>query len=250
MFSFFKKKSNLSPAFNLKLPIDTDIHSHILPGIDDGSPDVETSIQLVKGLYNIGIRTTVATPHVISDIYRNTPETINAALAILKEAVANEGIDIKITAAAEYMLDDYFLKLLRAGNKLLTVHNNIVLTEQSYATPSGNLHEISFELNMAGYKPIMAHPERYIFYQGRYQEFANLKDMGFLLQVNLLSLTGYYGKAVAKAARYIFEKGLADFVATDLHHDRHLSFLHDPHNLQLFNEVLSYKKFNDFSSYQ
>lgn len=247
MFSFFKKKSNPQPGVNWQLPIDTDIHSHILPGIDDGSPDIETSIKLVKGIYDIGIRKTVATPHIISDIYRNTPETINAALDKLQTAVKKEGIDIKITAAAEYMLDDYFLKLVRTKQPLLTIKDNIILTEQSYATPSSNLNEFAFELMTAGYKPIMAHPERYVFYQGRFEEFSHLKDMGFLLQVNLLSLTGYYGKGVAKAARYIFENDLADLVGTDMHHERHLSMLQEPANLQMFTNVLSSRKFNDLS---
>jgi protein-tyrosine phosphatase len=247
MFSFFKKKSNPAGASGLTFPFDTDIHSHILPGIDDGSPDIETSVMLVKGIYDLGIRKTVATPHIIADMFRNTPATINTALDKVKEAVAKEGIDIEIKAAAEYMLDDYFLKLLRTEKKLLTIHNNIVLTEQSYATPSGNLNEISFELMTAGYKPIMAHPERYIFYQGKFEEFTHLKDMGFLLQVNLLSLTGYWGKGVAKAARYLFENNMVDFVATDLHHDRHLQALQHPANLELFRKVIGEKKFNDFS---
>jgi tyrosine-protein phosphatase YwqE len=247
MFNFFKKRSNTSSPAPAVLPIDTDIHSHILPGIDDGSPDIETSIQLVKGLYELGIRKTIATPHIIADMFRNTPQTINPALDKLQEAVAKEGIDIEITAAAEYMLDDYFLKLLRSEKKLLTIKNNIVLTEQSYATPTGNLNEIAFELVTAGYKPIMAHPERYPFYHGKYQEFYHLKDMGFLLQVNLLSLTGYYGKGVAKAAKYIFENQLADFVGTDLHHDRHLAMLQHPNSLKLFETHLGYRKFNDLS---
>lgn len=246
MFNFFKKKSISGPSV---LPIHTDIHSHILPGIDDGSPDIATSIQLVKGLYDLGIRKTVATPHVIADMFRNTPETINKALQQLKEAVAKEGIDIEITAAAEYMLDDYFLKILRTEKQLLTIKNNIVLTEQSYATPTGNLNDIAFELLTAGYKPIMAHPERYVFYHGKYHEFQHLKDMGFLLQVNLLSLTGYYGKGAAKAARYIFENDLADFVGTDLHHDRHLAMLQHPKSLRIFEEQLSYKPFNDLAFY-
>lgn len=247
MFSFFKKRSNPVAAAGLTLPFDTDIHSHILPGIDDGSPDIDTSLMLVRGIYDLGIRKTVATPHIIADLYRNNPDTINAALAKLKVAVAKEGIDIEISAAAEYMLDDYFLKLLRTEKKLLTIHDNIVLTEQSYATPSGNLNEIAFELMTAGYRPIMAHPERYIFYQGRFEEFSHLKDMGFLLQVNLLSLTGYWGKGVTKAARYLFENNLVDFVATDLHHDRHLQALQHPANLQLFHSAIGEKKFNDFS---
>lgn len=247
MFNFFKKKSSPARPLPTALPIHTDIHSHILPGIDDGSPDVETSIQLVKGLYDLGIRKTVATPHIIADMFRNTPATINAALDKLKQAVAKEGIDIEITAAAEYMLDDYFLKLLRTEKRLLTITGNIVLTEQSYATPTGNLNEIAFELVTAGYRPIMAHPERYPFYHGKYDEFYHLKDMGFLLQVNLLSLTGYYGKGVARAARYIFENEMADFVGTDLHHDRHMATLQHPNSLKLFEEHLNYRKFNDLS---
>lgn len=249
MFSFFKKKPK--PAFTgpLLLPVSQDLHSHILPGIDDGSPDIETSIRLVKGLYDLGIRKTVATPHIIADMFRNTPETINAALDKLRTAVKKEGIAIEISAAAEYMLDDYFLKLLRSKNKLLTVHKNIVLTEQSYATPTGNLNEIAFEMAGAGYKPIMAHPERYAFYHNNYDAYTHLKDMGFLLQVNLLSLTGYYGKGVARAARYLFEREMVDFVGTDLHHDRHLDMLRHPESIRIFNEVTGEKKYNDFSQW-
>jgi len=247
MFNFFKKKSNPSGPVPTLLPISTDIHSHILPGIDDGSPDIETSLLLVKGLYDLGIRKTVATPHIIADMFRNTPATIMPSLDQLKEAVAKEGIDIEISAAAEYMLDDYFLKLLRTEKKLLTIQGNIVLTEQSYATPTGNLNDIAFELVTAGYRPIMAHPERYAFYHGKFDEFYRLKDMGFLLQVNMLSLTGYYGKGVAKAARFIFENELADFVGTDLHHDRHLAMLQHPNSLKLFNEHMGYRKFNDLT---
>ena len=226
------------------LPVSTDIHSHILPGIDDGSPDIETSLRLVKGIYDIGIRTTVATPHIIGDMFRNTPETIGAALAKLKEACAAEGIDIAISAAAEYMLDDYFMKLLRSEAPLLTVHDKLLLTEQSYASPTSNLNEISFELISRGYRPIMAHPERYFFYHDNYDEYSHMRDMGFLLQVNLLSLTGYYGKPVAKAAKYIFENDLADLVGTDMHHDRHLAALRDKHNLALFQKYLEKRQYN------
>src|ERR1700744_416487 len=107
MFSFFSKKKEEQES-NGTLFITTDIHSHILPGIDDGSPDIETSLRLVKGIYNLGIRKSIATPHVISDMFRNTPETINTALVKLKEACEEAKIDIELSAAAEYMLDDYF----------------------------------------------------------------------------------------------------------------------------------------------
>jgi protein-tyrosine phosphatase len=245
MFSFFKKKDKVAEVA-LQLPFSTDIHSHILPGIDDGSPNIETSIKLIKGIVDLGITKTIATPHIISDMYRNTPDTINNALAKLKPALKKAGIKIEISAAAEYMLDDFFVKLLRSDTPLLCINNRTVLTEQSYATPTTNLNEISFELVTAGYLPIMAHPERYIYYHNDFSQYSRLKDMGFLLQVNLLSLTGYYGKQVAKAAKYILDNNMADFVGTDMHHERHLSILQDKKALQIFDTYLGGKNFNQF----
>src|SRR5438105_2861340 len=121
MFNFFKKKDSAQSPKDF-LPVKTDIHSHILPGIDDGAPDIAASLELVKGIYDLGIRRSVATPHIIGDLYRNTPETINKALGELKSACANAQIDIELAAAAEYMLDDYFVRLLRKKDRLLTIH--------------------------------------------------------------------------------------------------------------------------------
>ncbi|MDB5280378.1 MAG: hypothetical protein JWR61_5333 [Ferruginibacter sp.] len=245
MFDFFKS-ANKRTVYDT-LPFTTDIHSHILPGIDDGSPDIDTSLQLVRGIYELGIRETVATPHVICDLYRNTPDTIHNALAQLTAACARNSMDIKITAAAEYMLDDYFVQLLKGPAPLLTIYNNIILTEQPFASPSPNVHRIAFEIVTSGYRPIMAHPERYHFYHDDYSAYGTLKDIGFLLQVNLLSLTGYYGKPVAKAARYLVENNLADLVGTDMHHTRHLDMLKDKKNLQTLNELLGKKKWNNLA---
>ncbi|MEO5892435.1 MAG: CpsB/CapC family capsule biosynthesis tyrosine phosphatase [Ferruginibacter sp.] len=243
MFNFLKKKSSPESS-TLYLPFQTDIHSHILPGIDDGSPDIASSLKLVQGIYDLGIRKTVATPHVISDLYRNTPEIINAALEKLREATKEAQIDIEINAAAEYMLDDYFLKLLHEDAPLLSIHKNIILTEQSYASSSNNLNEIAFSIMTRGYRPIMAHPERYFYYHNNYESYGHLKDMGFFLQVNVLSLTGYYGKSVAKAARYILDNDMADFVGTDMHHDRHLNLMQKGDNLELFKKYLDKRNYN------
>lgn len=248
MFNFFKKK-NTSAEKPFLLPFTTDIHSHILPGIDDGSPDIETSLQLVRGIYNLGIRKSIATPHVIADLYRNTPATINNALQQLIVACKEANIPIELAAAAEYMLDDYFLKLLRNNEEILTIYKNIVLTEQSFISPTSNLNEMSFELVTAGYLPIMAHPERYHFYHGDYDAYIHLKDMGFLLQVNMLSVTGYYGKPVAKAAKYLFENNLVDLVGTDMHHERHLEMLQHPKSMELFDKYLGGKVWNDFAKF-
>ena len=128
MFSLFKKKQTIEPG-NSYFPISTDIHSHILPGIDDGSPNVDTSINLIEGLMEMGVTKSVATPHIISDMYRNNADTINTALAVLKKELIKRKIKFEVSAAAEYMMDAYFFELLQNKSKLLTVHENIILTE-------------------------------------------------------------------------------------------------------------------------
>ena len=246
MFNFFKKKGSLNNLYST-LPVSTDIHSHILPGIDDGSPDIETSLQLIQGLYNLGIRRSIATPHIIGDLYRNTPETINNALEKLREACKKAEIKMDISAAAEYMLDDYFLDLLRNKSPLLTLQKNILLTEISYSTPPGNLEIITANIIEQGYKPVLAHPERYFYYHGNFDQYYKLTEMGFLLQVNLLSLTGYYGNGVKKAAKFILENNLANLVGTDLHHHQHLSALSNSKNRAIIQQALGHKVYNDLN---
>ena len=244
MFSLFKKKPSALIRFtNIK----QDIHSHILPGIDDGAHDMETSLQLVKGMCDLGISKAVATPHVIGDLYRNNPEIINKALEKLKIACVEEGIPIELSAAAEYMLDDHFMELLRKKETLLPVIKNLILTELSYTTAPDNLESMAFEIITSGYQPIMAHPERYFYYHKNYENFFRLKELGFLLQVNLLSLTGYYGNGVTKAAKFIVEKNLADLVGTDMHHTRHLEALSKKENQAIFKKTFGDKIYNDFS---
>jgi protein-tyrosine phosphatase len=235
MFNFFKKNT-ASPVQHL--PVTVDMHSHILPGIDDGSPDVDTSVLLVKGLYDLGIRTCIATPHIIGDLYRNTDETIEPALAKLQQACRAAALPMQIKAAAEYMLDDYFMELLQSQQPLRTLHKNLLLTELPYTSEPVNLQEMVFHIITGGYQPVLAHPERYFYMHNHYEAYKKLKDMGFILQVNLLSLTGYYGSPVARAARYILAEGLAGLAGTDLHHSRHLNAFKTAANLQLLHKYV------------
>jgi len=244
MFNFFKKKALPIPAF---LPFGTDIHSHILPGIDDGAPDMATSLQLIQGLYDLGIRRSVATPHIIGDLYRNNPQTIAAALEKTKKACSKAGIDVELSAAAEYMLDDHFLELLQKKERLLTIHKNILLTEISYTSTPENFSEITAGIISEGYLPILAHPERYHYYQQNFDKYYRLKEMGFILQINILSLTGYYGKRAEKAVKFILEKDLATFVGTDLHHHNHLAAISNDKNRALFEQYLGNKVYNDLN---
>jgi protein-tyrosine phosphatase len=246
MLNFFKKHTG-GELYDFTC-MAQDIHSHLLPGIDDGSPDVETSIALIRSLGDAGIKKFICTPHIIGDMFRNTPETINAALTVLKKACMDENLDVQLSAAAEYMLDDYFMELLRKKSPLLTLTKNYILTELSYATSPANLEKIAFELNINGYLPLMAHPERYFYYHKNYAAYHRMKELGFLLQVNLLSLAGYYGKAAAKAARYIVENNLADFIGTDLHHFNHFKALTDLRSREIFHQVLGNKIYNSFET--
>ena len=243
MLSFFKKKEILHDESYF--PFTTDMHSHILPGIDDGSPDVETSLQLIKGLMKLGITSSVATPHIIGDMYRNDSKSVGNALAILQKSLADNDIDFKVSAAAEYMLDDYFLSLLSSGTGLLTLKDNYILTEFSYAARPDNVEETLFHIITEGYRPILAHPERYGYFHNDLKQYNRLRDIGFSLQVNLLSLTGYYGKGVQKAAEYLLKHELVSFAGSDLHHARHLEMLSHPDSRKAFEKAFAKAAFNE-----
>jgi len=244
MFSIFRKNksTNNSPYF----PITTDIHSHILPGIDDGSPNLETSIRLIKGLMETGVTRSVASPHIISDLFRNTPQTIRQALTLLRNELKNQGIDFPVSAAAEYMMDASFFEMLQKKEPLLTIHNKIILTEFSYATVPHSPRQMSFAILTEGYTPILAHPERYPYYYHDYNMYHELVNLGFKLQLNLLSLTGYYGKDAVRAAHYMLKHNLISYLGTDMHHDRHLEGLTEAFQKGSFKKYLANKEWNRF----
>lgn len=224
MFNIFSKKKAKNSIIDFAV-FGTDMHSHLLPGIDDGSPSLETSIDLIRGMKALGYRKLVTTPHIIWDLYRNTPEIILEKLALVRSALTDQGIDIDLQAAAEYFLDEHVEELLRKKEPLLTVSGNKVLTEFSMLFPSMNAKDILFEMQMQGYQPIIAHPERYQYLQHEKGFYDELKDIGCLFQLNLLALYGHYGRTVKELAEYLLQKGYYDLVGTDLHHSRHLDEL-------------------------
>jgi tyrosine-protein phosphatase YwqE len=221
MFEIFKKKKQLADFSG----ISTDMHSHLLPGIDDGSPDTETSIALIRGMMDLGYKKFITTPHIMWDIYQNTHETINAAFVILKAALKVAKLDVNINIAAEYFLDDHFDLLLESKTPLLTITNNLVLIEFSFVNIPFDLKDKLFKLQMSGYQPVLAHPERYLYFKANKEFYDTLKDAGCLFQLNLLSLSNYYGKACTELAHYLIKKEYIDLLGSDLHHDRHLDAL-------------------------
>lgn len=225
MFKLFSKPSQSKPDYSM---IGVDMHSHLLPGIDDGSPDLETSLKLIRGMMELGFTKFITTPHIMWDMYRNDRDIILAKLELVREAVQKEGLAIEINAAAEYFLDDHVAGLVKNNEPLLTVSGNLVLTEFSMAYPSHSLKDVLFDMQMQGYQPIIAHPERYIYLEQNKEFYEELKDIGCLFQLNILSLAGYYGKTVQELAQYLLKKGQYDLVGTDLHSFRHLDALQNP----------------------
>jgi protein-tyrosine phosphatase len=225
MFKLFSKSQKGKPDFS---QLRVDMHSHLLPGIDDGSPDMATSLKLVRGMMELGYSKFITTPHIMWDMYKNTREIILDKLELLRAAVKEEGLNVEINAAAEYFLDDYVAGLVKNNEPLLTVSGNMVLTEFSMAYPSHGLKDILFDMQMQGYQPIIAHPERYIYLEQNKEFYEELKDIGCLFQLNILSLSGYYGKTVQELAQYLLKKGHYDLVGTDLHNFRHLDALQNP----------------------
>ncbi|MBA6156314.1 histidinol phosphatase [Tenacibaculum sp. S7007] len=220
---FFKKKEiPLKEVFPEGF---VDIHSHLLPGIDDGAKDLENTISLISKMYSYGIKNFITTPHVLGDVYPNSTETIKSKLSEVQKALKEQGFnDIKINAAAEYMMDEQFLVRLKQDD-ILTLKDNYILVEMSYFNAPYNLYDILFEIQLKGYKPVLAHPERYAFYHNDFENFYKLKKAGCVFQLNLLSLTEQYGKGVQKTAQKLLKENLYDFVGTDTHHHNHLKLL-------------------------
>lgn len=215
MFNIFKRKyPSTQPDFS---GIGTDMHSHLLPGIDDGSPDVNTSLLLKKGLEDMGYHQFIVTPHVMWDMYKNTGTTIDAALQRLEQA--------NMRAAAEYFMDEHFDEQLENDSPLLTITEKKILVEFSFVAPPMDLKEQLFRLQIKGYEPVLAHPERYTYFSGTKTVFDEFKSMGCLFQLNLLSLAGYYGKTAQETAVWLIAQNYIDLVGTDLHHVRHLEAL-------------------------
>ncbi|MFM2203304.1 MAG: hypothetical protein RLZZ605_268 [Bacteroidota bacterium] len=218
MFSFFKKQA--TQPFNCAT-LAVDMHAHWLPGIDDGAQDLAHSIELIKALKAAGYQKLIATPHIYWDLYQNTPARIQQALNEVKNALVQEGIEMDVHAAAEYMLDEHFNTLLASDEPLLCIHKNWVLVECSYVSAPLDFKEKLFQLQMKGYQPVLAHPERYPFWYHRVDFFQELSDQGVFLQMNLLSILGYYGKDVQRIAEKLLSMKIIDLLGTDMHHERH-----------------------------
>lgn len=222
------------PPLNDFTSIGTDIHSHLIPGIDDGVQTMEDSLQLLRELQDLGFKKIVTTPHIMSDYFRNTPEIILDGLAKVRAAAQQEGITLELHAAAEYYLDEAFAQMVNRNEKLLTIADKYLLFEISYVNPPDNIQNIVFDLNIQGYVPVLAHPERYPFWYGKTEIYTKLKDLGVQFQLNTNSIVGYYGPAARHCAEWLINQDMIDFIGSDMHGVRHLEALKKVPNEKYF----------------
>lgn len=239
MFSFFKTKKN---DFT---PLRVDLHSHLIPDIDDGVTSLESSLEVILQLQDVGYKKLITTPHIISDMYKNTPEIILGGLKNLKEFLKQKGNSIEIEAAAEYYLDPWVISEVNSGNPLLTFGEKYFLFEMNYVTEPYQLNDFIFSLATKGYRPVLAHPERYQFMT--VEKAQDLRQRGVLLQLNILSLIGFYSRPVQLMAHRLVDQGLIDFLGSDCHGLKHATLIKEAQkhkyfakamNLPLYNQIL------------
>ena len=234
IFPFWKKEKEKTrgPVLNV------DIHSHLIPGIDDGSQNMEDSLTLLRGMEALGYEKVITTPHIMVDTYRNTPKIIKAGLLSLREAAKAEGIQVEIEAGAEYYLDEGFYDHLNSG-EVMSIQDKYLLFETSYISKPLQIEEMIFEISAAGYIPIMAHPERYRYVTDPKKEYGRFKELGVLLQIDLNSFGGYYGTSAKKNVDFLSKHGMIDFMGSDVHHKKHMAALSDVFMSDAYSDVFT-----------
>ncbi len=220
--------------FKEEIPLlhQSDLHSHLIPSIDDGVKDLHDSIDIIKQFEELGFSKIITTPHIMSSRFPNSRENIYQGYNLLKEELYKQNIKIELQVAAEYYYDEYFLSLIEKKD-LLTFGDNYILFEFSYHYKPFELEQTIFKLISAGYKPILAHPERYSYYSTK-EHYEKLKDLGLLFQINLISTQGFYGKNVKKSVEKIIDLGLVDFIGSDTHNQNYMD---------IFSKALKSKKY-------
>ncbi|QMU31324.1 tyrosine-protein phosphatase [Adhaeribacter radiodurans] len=228
MASFLKKwfgEETPPPVTNFLEFLGTDMHAHVLPGLDDGADSMTQALAMVQEMQQLGYRKLILTPHIMGDFYKNTPDGIKAKLAELKQVVQQQGILIELGCAAEYYLDEWFVQRLEDKEPLLTFGDNYVLFETSFINEPMRFQEIIFKIKSNGYTPVLAHPERYSYLYNRWNSLVEWHENEVLFQINLNSLVGYYGPEAKRMAEKLLHHKFIDFVGTDAHSEKHVRVL-------------------------
>lgn len=235
LLSFLKPKPVLPPIDFGQLRVD--MHSHLIPGIDDGSQSMDETIAMLAKFESLGYKKVITTPHIYSDCYKNTPETILGGLENVRQVAKELGLTIEIEAAAEYYCDEHFLDLINK-KELLTINDKYVLMEFSFHSEMDNWKEFVFGVQAAGYFPIIAHFERYVYWHGSTKVAEEMVHLGAKLQLNINSLSGHYGPHIKKQGELIIDKELISFIASDCHRIDHLMLMEQSAHLSHLHKTM------------
>jgi tyrosine-protein phosphatase YwqE len=219
------------------MPLKWDMHNHILFGIDDGSKNIEYSLDMTKAFIDLGFERIIATPHIMSDYYPNNRAVIEDKKNQLELALAENHLNLKIDFAAEYYMDEVFYELIKSKGDVLTFHSNHVLLETSFMNKPVFFNQLLFEVKTAGYMPVLAHPERYIYLQDDYEEAERILDIGVKFQINLMSLASYYSPMAKKFSQWLIKNGHYHFLGTDAHSINHLKVVKEVLGSKLFSQI-------------
>lgn len=207
-FDFIKRKYSLQESGILQGSIDR--HSHILFGVDDGIATLEDSLKVLSFLESVGVKELWCTPHIMEDS-PNTTEFLRERFHHLQDAYTG---NIRLRLAAEYMMDNLLEERFRTGD-MLTMEDNTVLVETSTWNPPTNFYQTLRDLQRAGYRPLLAHPERYRYLE--LKDYEKIIKLGVHLQLNLGSIVDYYGETAAEKAQYLLQKGWYSDIGSDCH---------------------------------
>ncbi len=210
----------------VKLFYNTDIHCHILPGVDHGSRSIEDSLDMLQAEMEMGVNRVILTSHVTAVTFENTRESLMDAFLKLQDAVTDAGLDIQLFLSAEYRMDEYFDKEY-AADHLIPMPGNHILLENSFQQELMNLDDLLFDMQVKGYKTILAHPERYPYYSRRRKRYEQLHNAGAKFQVNILSFTGYFGEEARESALWFVRDGMIDYLGSDMHNVKHAHIIMD-----------------------
>jgi len=240
MFGWFKRQEQRPIT-----PITVDVHSHLLAGIDDGVKTLEEATDIIRQFQRMGYRKLITTPHIMSDAYRNTPEIILHQLAALRTHLAEKNIPMEIEAAAEYYLDTDFMTAMESGKQILTFGQNYLLFETNFISEPLDLKQFIFLAATRGYRPVLAHPERYLYLYGNLTKLQDLLDRGVLFQLNISSIAGYYSKQVQQLAFKLIDRGWVHLLGSDCHHLQQAMLMEKVQETRYYQKALSLPLLNN-----
>jgi protein-tyrosine phosphatase len=239
VFNWFKKNVNTTSPFQV------DVHSHLLPGLDDGVKSFEESLEVIRYFRQLGYNKLITTPHIMQDVYKNTPSLVIEKLHELNAYLADKNTGIEIQAAAEYYLDETLIHTLETNEPVLTFGKNYLLFETNFLNDPFNLKEFIFLATTKGYKPVLAHPERYAYLFKDFGKIEDLLNRGVLFQINISSITGYYSKQAQTMAYHLIDRGWVHLLGSDCHHITHAVLIKKAYQNKYFQKALALPLLNN-----